>query len=98
MQCLLLISFDNNPISLIFIKLQFLIVEDRVDRLLQQRHIVTGLPAAAPPPAGGVPGGVEAEDVEDQEDGGEGDHCSEVSELHHSRGGWYVWSLSTRCS
>ena len=47
-------------------------VEDHVDRLLQQRHIVTGLPAAAPPPAGGVTGGVEAEDVEDQEDGGEG--------------------------
>ena len=65
--------------------MQFLIVEDHVDRLLQQRHIATGLPAAATPPAGGVTGGVEAEDVEDQEDGGEGDHCSKVSELHHSK-------------
>ena len=77
--------------------MQFLVVEDHVDRLLQQRHIVTGLPAAAPPPAGGVTGGVEAEDVEDQEDGGEGDHCSKVSELHDNRGGGWC-SLSTRCS
>ena len=67
--------------------MQFLIVEDHVDRLLQQRHIATGLPAAATPPAGGVTGGVEVEDVEDQEDGGEGDHRSKVSELHDNKGG-----------